>query len=162
MTLWQARVKLKRFLCLSGVSILVVWVILCRSNSVHCNQHSDRGGSCSRSHSSIGEDEVDDIGGDRRSSMARLWALMCFVRWSERANALVQCGQLWGLSPVCERRCRANSSDRENRQSQPSLSQTNGFSPVCRRMWAFKCELLVYTFPQPGYWHACLERPDAG
>lgn len=33
--------------------------------------------------------------------------------------------------------------------------QANGFSPVWRRTCAFRCELLPYALPQPGYEQAC-------
>jgi len=61
----------------------------------------------------------------------------------------------YGLTPECERLCRANSSDRENRQPQPGHVHANGFSPVCRRRWAFRCELLLYILLQPGYVQKC-------
>lgn len=46
------------------------------------------------------------------------------------------------------------------KETQTNCTRTNpgrslagrGFSPVCVRWWAFKCELLVYTFRQPLNW----------
>jgi len=35
-------------------------------------------------------------------------------------------------------------------------------SPVCVLWWAFRCELLVYTFLHPGNWHLCILRFVSG
>lgn len=39
---------------------------------------------------------------------------MCFERWSLRANFFSHTGHWYGLTPEWDRRCRDNSSDREN------------------------------------------------
>lgn len=73
---------------------------------------------------------------------------LCLERWSLRANLLRQTVHWYGLSPVCDLKCRPNSSDLENRHGHFSHGQMNGFSPVCRRTWAFKWEDLKYTLSQ--------------
>lgn len=72
-----------------------------------------------------------------------LWTFKCFDRWSDLENFFSQILHWYGLIPECDRLCRASSSERENLHPQPGQVQENGFSPVCRRKWAFKCELLL-------------------
>ena len=49
------------------------------------------------------------------------------------------------------RLCRASSSDRANFLSQSFHGHTKGFSPVCIRMWALRCELLKYVLSHDSY-----------
>jgi len=81
--------------------------------------------------------------------------LMCSDRWSLRENFLSQSLHLNGLSPVCLRKCRVNSSLRANFHWQSSQEQEYGFSPVCVRLWALRWELFVYTFLHPGKSQTC-------
>lgn len=81
-----------------------------------------------------------------------LWVFTCFARWSDLMKRLLQMGQANLFSPVCVRRCLCNSSDLVNLLPQNSQLQTNGLSPVCHLKCAFKCDVLPYTFPQPGMW----------
>ena len=46
-------------------------------------------------------------------------------------------------------------------QPQPGQVQAKGFSPVCRRRWAFRWLLLVYVLLQPGKVHLCILRSSA-
>ena len=53
------------------------------------------------------------------------------------------------MTPECERWCLASSSDLEKRRLQLGQVQAKGFSPVCRRRCAFRCDDLAYSLPQP-------------
>lgn len=73
-----------------------------------------------------------------------VWCLfICKARWSEREKHRSQCLHLNGLLPVCLRKCLVNSSERANRHSQPCHVHWYGFSPVCVRWCAFKCDDFV-------------------
>ena len=54
------------------------------------------------------------------------------------------------MTPLCDRLCLASSSDLENLHPHCGHVHANGFSPVCRRMCAFRWLDLAYSFPQPG------------
>lgn len=90
---------------------------------------------------------------------------MCSERWSDREKARSHSRHWNGLSPVCLRKCRVNSSLRANFQSQSFHVHWNGFSPVWVRWCALRWEDLVYTLVQPGYlqaWAVFLRRPLPG
>lgn len=79
------------------------------------------------------------------------WCLfICSAKWSDLAKALSQNWHLNGLAPVCFLKCLVSSSDRANLHSHPSHVHLYGFSPVWVLICALRCELLVYTFLQPG------------
>ena len=77
---------------------------------------------------------------------------MCLLRWSERMKALRHISQRKFFSPVWIRMCLWSSSERVNFLLQIGNLQTNGFSPVCHLKWAFKCDVLPYSLPQPAWW----------
>ena len=87
-----------------------------------------------------------------------LCVFTCFERWSDLMKRLLQMGHAKRFSPVCVRRCRCSSSDRVNRLPQNSQLHTTGRSPVCHLKWAFKCDVLPYTLPQPGMWQLWMFR----
>lgn len=53
----------------------------------------------------------------------------CLVRWSLRMKHLSQSGHVNRFSPVCVRKCRVSSSDRENFFAQPDQVHWKGLSP---------------------------------
>lgn len=57
------------------------------------------------------------------------WRRACLVKWSLRIKHLVQRGQANRFSPVCVRKWRVSSSDREKRLMQPAHVHWNGLSP---------------------------------
>ena len=99
--------------------------------------------------------------------MKRQWLVLLIIVPSGRTDQPI----VPDVSPVCLRKCLVNSSERANRQSQPSHAQAYGFSPgktanpayrtalqssrnlnaklqanepVCVRMWALRWELFLY------------------
>merc|ERR1719210_1061948 len=60
-----------------------------------------------------------------------------------------------GVQCQCFLVCLVSSSLLEKDQGHPGQVHAYGFSPVWVRRCAFRCELFVYTFKQPGYSHRC-------
>ena len=83
------------------------------------------------------------------------WVFMCFLRWSDLVNRFPHSLQANLFSPVCVLRWRCSSSDLVKDLLQNTQPHVKGRSPACHLRCAFKCDVLPYTFSQPGTWHKC-------